>query len=125
VWRFEFKTPFLCRNNSKKRFLRKTQRVSRNWLQKKCPQPIPPSKDGEGREEGCCKGGKNRRTKPKGYVARHGTPCFTKGSTHLEFASRPYLQARPGIRATQLIKAPRIRPWPMANQSLYPILTFA
>jgi hypothetical protein len=44
MWRFEFKGPFLYENDGKRKFLKKTKRVSRNWLQKKCFQPMPPSK---------------------------------------------------------------------------------
>jgi hypothetical protein len=73
MWRFEFKTPFLCRNEGEGKFWGKTQRVSRNWLQKKCSQPMSPlsierrERKAVGREsrgEASTKWGGKRRVNP-------------------------------------------------------------
>jgi hypothetical protein len=41
-WGFEFKLPFSCGNDGGGKFLKKTQGVSRNWLQKNTPSQCYP-----------------------------------------------------------------------------------
>jgi hypothetical protein len=82
--------PFSCGNDGKGKFWRKTQKVSRNWLQKKCSQPMSPLSI-EGREREDVGREKRRRAAPKreekgglalkGHVTGLGGPYLSKASS--------------------------------------------